>query len=282
MKKFRLKFWQKIYLACLLLFAVCLGVCLYGVMAVSRRQSFDAQCEEFLSRQHQIAVSLARDIAAVSASRPAALPALYRYYGDRYEREGVRLTLWQNGEELFSNQPRLAGRDELALIVPGQRVWQVRELQNVHYFFAATMLQGSGGYAVSACMWMEDFYTEWRGLQRNFALFAAVITLVFAVGMWLVLGRMNRPLQQLSLTAAALSKGELSARADAARRDELGELALAINQMAAQVQRQIAALSDEAAAKQQMVDDLSHEMRTPPYRHRRLCRVYPACQPHPR
>ena len=49
----------------------------------------------------------------------------------------------------------------------------------------------------------------------------------------------------------------------AARRDELGELGRTLNDASARIQRQLAQLSAEADAKQALVDDLSHEMRTP-------------------
>ena len=78
---------------------------------------------------------------------------------------------------------------------------------------------------------------------------------------------MNRPLRALTETARALAAGDYDRRALAPgappRRDEVGELGGVLDEMAGRVQAQLRALEAEAAAKQRLVDDLSHEMRTP-------------------
>ena len=64
-------------------------------------------------------------------------------------------------------------------------------------------------------------------------------------------------------TARAIAAGDLAARAPDKRRDEVGELGRAMNQMAGQVQRKIDELETAASQKQQLIDNLAHEMRTP-------------------
>lgn len=260
----RLAFWLRTYLATLALFLACLLGVVFGVATVSRNMSFSARCEEFLNRQHLLVQSMAEDIAAVAASRPAALPDLYAYYGGRYGSEGVRIAVWQGGSLVDSSQPKLSTRSELSILQPGQRTWQVRVLDGRHVIFATTMLSGElSDYTISACADIEDFYAEWRQMSLVFSGVTAAVSLLFAVGLFLVLHRMYRPIKSLTTTAAALAGGDFSARADAARRDELGDLARTLNDMAGQVAAQLAQLADEAGAKQLLVDNLSHEMRTP-------------------
>ena len=72
-----------------------------------------------------------------------------------------------------------------------------------------------------------------------------------------VLGHgMTRPLREMTAAARAMAQGDYSRRVRATSRDEVGQLAVAFNQMAA----------DLAAADQQrreLIANVSHELRTP-------------------
>jgi signal transduction histidine kinase len=68
---------------------------------------------------------------------------------------------------------------------------------------------------------------------------------------WLV-----RPLRQVSDTARALGEGNLAARTNLARADELGQLARRIDEMAAQIERMV-------ATERELLANVAHELRTP-------------------
>ncbi|MGE8169687.1 histidine kinase sensor domain-containing protein [Pseudomonas putida] len=91
-----------------------------------------------------------------------------------------------------------------------------------------------------------------------------LFTLLLCVGLYRML---IVPLNQLREQANAWRADQLSARLDArtiARHDELGELARAFDQMAERLQGTV-------AMQQQLLRDLSHEMRTPLSRLRVAC-----------
>ncbi len=66
----------------------------------------------------------------------------------------------------------------------------------------------------------------------------------------------TRPLEQLTATAAAFGRGNLSARSGIARDDEVGRLARAFDQMAERIQA-------TRHAEKEMLANVSHELRTP-------------------
>jgi signal transduction histidine kinase len=73
---------------------------------------------------------------------------------------------------------------------------------------------------------------------------------------WLISRRLSSPLLALTEVTASMADGDLGARADVARKDELGTLARSFNQMADQVEEIITTL-------RRFVSDAAHEIHTP-------------------
>jgi len=89
-----------------------------------------------------------------------------------------------------------------------------------------------------------------------FLLLAVAITLALVFVAMPMARSIARPLEQLGALTRALGAGDLAVRAEVGRRDEIGTLGRAFNDMAAQIQR----LRD---AERQLLADVSHELRTP-------------------
>ena len=70
-------------------------------------------------------------------------------------------------------------------------------------------------------------------------------------------------MERVAVAAQSIAAGNFGERLPVAGRDELTELSRSFNQMAEEIQRQMASLQESARQKQQLIDNLSHEMRTP-------------------
>jgi len=86
---------------------------------------------------------------------------------------------------------------------------------------------------------------------------AGLVAVVIAAGAgWAASRSVSRPVLALSAATARMAEGDLAARADTARRDELGQLARSFNQMAGRVEATVTAL-------RRFVADAAHELHTP-------------------
>jgi len=92
------------------------------------------------------------------------------------------------------------------------------------------------------------------GVGPGFAI-AAVLVLV-GVSALLTARWLARPLAKLSAAARELGSGNLAARARLARNDELGDVAVAFNEMAARVEHLV-------RGQRELLANVSHELRTP-------------------
>jgi signal transduction histidine kinase len=100
-------------------------------------------------------------------------------------------------------------------------------------------------------------FVDPRPWVQQTVLFGVGISLVMAIGLALLLSkRISQPIQLVSLAAAKVAKGDLSARAKVSGQDELGRLAQNFNQMAL-------GLEQQATARQNLFADIAHELRTP-------------------
>jgi len=100
-------------------------------------------------------------------------------------------------------------------------------------------------------------------LQRAF-LFAGGGAVLAAVilGLWMS-QRLTSPLRSLQEVAGQMASGDLTARSEYQRRDEIGSLANQFNQMADQLQKNFTQMQAERDSLRRFISDASHELRTP-------------------
>jgi PAS domain S-box-containing protein len=95
------------------------------------------------------------------------------------------------------------------------------------------------------------------GTRRELAALAVVALVLGGLATAMVARRITRPVRQLADGVAAIARGELDQRIDPGRSDELGRLALAFNEMAAQLRQQRVDLETAHTALRQRFTELS-------------------------
>ena len=95
-----------------------------------------------------------------------------------------------------------------------------------------------------------------RSVAWGWAVAGSVAVLLAALSGWLVSRRLTQPLLALTGVTGRMADGDLSARTDVRRADELGILGHSFNQMAEQVENTVNSL-------RQFTADAAHELHTP-------------------
>ncbi len=111
---------------------------------------------------------------------------------------------------------------------------------------------------VRAAMPMSSVEQQVRSVQKLIWWSTFSVSLVALLLTWLVVGRIIRPLAQLTGAAQAMAHGELSQEVDAHGKDELGTLGRSFNAMSAQLATRVA----ELQSKQRELEENSRLLET--------------------
>lgn len=110
---------------------------------------------------------------------------------------------------------------------------------------------------------LTDFYDLWQTLKLVFAVISFCCSLVLAIVLYQLLFEMTVPLQRLGRSVRIMRKSGSWQPVEAEGKDDIAELTHSFNKMGAEIEAYIEQLRKESQTKQQLVDDLAHEMRTP-------------------
>ncbi len=204
----------------------------------------------FLTRQYspwhetptRLASMLDRELGAEAAQPAAVKPHLdelsYLLHVNLALYRPDHTLLVSAGDEVL---PGLSPDDYKSLTVDGSC--------HLHGPFRVAFPVGEAG-AYLVVRWKGHRYVH-RGLAILLAILGALAFAAFPVARALA-----RPLERVTETARNLGAGDLTARTGLKRRDEIGELAQAVDEMAARLERLI-------AHEKELVANVSHELRTP-------------------
>ncbi len=257
-------FWQKTYLLTLLLFLVSLfgGMGLLGWQ--NQQASLQREMEKAQSEQHFIAQNLGKDLSAIQNSIHLRIPSLARSYGQYYLQDGILLEVRRGDEVLFSTLPAAFGGWPHTQKEQQGQVWAVQTASGIPYSLVTSPLPGeNSGYILTCARSLQPLTDALGQMRRSFTLGCMGISLVLAIGLFITLRSLSKPLERLAGIADAFAGGDFGARATRKGTDEIGNLAHSLNAMADTAEQNIAEIQNTAEQKARMAANLSHEIRTP-------------------
>ena len=241
-------------------------VIMLGVLAVVEHRQRSAIIDE-VQRRGEV---LARNLAAVSS--PALLyynfTALEQNVARAAREEDVLYAIVLDAEGRVAAHSHAPGR--VGRMLPGavaERAWSsetalVQETRSddrkpLYDFAVPVHVNGQKWGTVRIGMSKHRMEAEIRATRRELGALTLVTMLLGAVVAAVVARRIARPVRQLAVGVAAISRGELNQRIEPIAADEIGQLALAFNHMAAQLSQQRAALEEAHGALSQRFEELA-------------------------
>ncbi|MBY3621383.1 two-component sensor histidine kinase [Paenibacillus sp. VTT E-133280] len=148
---------------------------------------------------------------------------------------------------------------DLEKIFTGKKVSLLYEDPDGHRYFVSGQPISSEGVITSALYVMSSTEQMEQSLSgvRNLLILSGMGAFLLALGItWIIAQVLSRPLLQMQKATRKIAIGELETRIEIKSRDEIGSLAEAINDLAADLQRY-------RDTRQELFSNISHDLRTP-------------------
>ena len=250
----RKKFFERTYLTTLILFLVFLNGAVLTLTLYSRETRIEAAEQICLAEQYTVSQAFESDYDGRGNGSDYMLQLAY---GDFYREKGIGLCFSDaQGQTLHSTLEK-----GLTIPSPGN-MQECKSEDGVRYLLISQHIC-DGKYILTYAKDISDLDEEFHGLFLLFLGVSIAASTLLALILYVLLRRLNTPLEKLRGATESLANGDFAARADESGDDEFSALAKDFNHMADQLTVHMRELQRTADEKQRMLDDLAHEMRTP-------------------
>lgn len=249
---------KQIALAMILLVLLIMPVSLWLIV----QQSFDLSMTQIKSSALQEEAAIARAVTAeIRGSNDSVYRAANMIAQELQAKYGSpQMQLW-----LLNQETPMAG----AVLPEGYASTGLSSVENRSSYLAsdnATLYIAhplTGDITLVAALDVSSVY-DLRNKQQTYACIICGLGLLLAgiIAFW-ISGSLTKPLYALTRSAKALQQGDASIPLPARRDDEIGLLTEAFAHMSDAVQAREKDLADQAQQRQELIDALAHEMRTP-------------------
>ncbi len=252
-----MRLWQKIYMMALLVFLPVLNVGLFMGARMIFNYNMDVLKKQASDEVHLLSTTIVKDLEILLPEGPLsfnddAIYSVSKAYVDYVSQkdENAVLELHYVGDKTNLHM----GMQHMMIVDAGHYPeLRVFELLEAPY----------ESYQIYYYKPLYDFYSLWQSLKIVFIIISLCCSLVLAAVLYLLLYEMTSPLQRLGESIKRMQNGEGFEPVEVQGKDDIAILTKSFNEMAAEIEAQMERLQKESQIKQQLVDDLAHEMRTP-------------------
>lgn len=260
-----MKFWQKTFIATLVVFIVFINLCLFLIAKYYYSLDMKRDADRALGEYRFISNSVYQTLDSLyfrdqTMPVPDYMRSFMRSYADYYAKQQVYLELWDEERLIFSNLPS----DADDAIDSDAEPANIQIENGTPYLFITGKIGGHyDNYTLVYARDKSELYAAQSQLTHYLILVSMSMEIALALTLLLLLKKLTSPIRALRKAAWEIAGGVYDRRIHIKGRDEFHELAVSFNQMASGIQEKISELDRTARDKQHLVDNMAHELRTP-------------------
>lgn len=266
-----MRFRTKVLAANIILLSLSLGLLGYLLLHQSFTLAFKNQQNNALLQNNLIQSNVEYELLSIINEEQAfqkmqsALPDIGTRVHSGLMSQDADFFIYLNDQVLYQSCKELPPKhllfDKLEL---GQKQMVVSKQGKQKFMYITSMntIRGNNLFVVTK----TDISSIYQLLQKQCAFFQFALALVLflcSLVMAVICRMLTRPLEQLEHVSQSLGKGDYSVRSKEQGNDEITELSIQFNQMAASIEDHVAVLNLMIKRKEQFVADFTHEMKTP-------------------
>ena len=262
-----MKLWTKIFIGTLVLFTIAFNAGVLYLTNYSYNVNRQRETENSIREQEMVRSLITSRLQYAERFFPDAennnerISAILFPLADFYEQQGVEISLYSHGYAFTGIQNDIS---EL-LVFENIQNKNVKEdtIDGKRYVFVASRLleypQFTLIYAKDISH-IDDFRVN---IGRVFAIINVCVLVFLGLSIYFLLKHITKPISKLTAITTDIADGAYDKRVDVKSSDEVGMLAGSFNRMADSIEENVAKLRKSVEDKQQFIDDLTHEIKTP-------------------
>ena len=178
----------------------------------------------------------------------------------------------QNGEYLYLNEDQLVQKNDIALIPEAETVRDSAlagessclefPTKEGHIIAGAAPIHNGQGETVGILLILHQAAMQSKINRFLFGLTLVVLLLLLLVSVFMSF-RFTAPIRKITQIANELAHGNLSIQTNIHQKDEIGQLAYSMDQLAIELRKSKEIQRNEAKMHDNFLADISHELKTP-------------------
>jgi len=179
-----------------------------------------------------------------------------------YMNQDVLLDLYLEDDKVYAIIPDL-DLEILSLENPQSKNVMEVTLNNERHVIVASKLPDYQHLTLVYARNISQIDVYLQAISRIFVIVNIAVLAFLGISIYLFLKHTTKPITRLTAATADIANGAYNKRINVNSNDEIGILADSFNRMADSIEKHMAELKKSAEEKQQFIDDLTHEIKTP-------------------
>ena len=252
-----MKLWKRVYLLTLVIVTLCVNIGFLGIVYFTYNQMLRGEKERCQAEYIIMRQSLSKDVASMEQS-----VALNKEYFERYL---IAYSSYYNDDiELYGYVDNVfVGEKELSYEISEENgIFVVEEEQTVIYI-VQSLDESHSNYRVVMRKTLGDFDKVWDKLFGLYMIGGIVLSLGASIVLGAAVRIVMKPMDRLETATKQMERGNWSVRVNIEGKGELARLGGQFNSMADSIEENIMKLRQQSEQKQELINNLAHEMNTP-------------------
>ena len=252
-----MKLWKKVYLITLIVITICVNIGFGGIVYFTYEQMLENEKNRCVSEFEILRQGMSSDVAQMEQSIQLNHTYFERYIKayDSYYDESIQVIGVVND--------MVVGAIESNYVLPQENGLVVSEEGATVIYVSQILDQKHSEYRIILRRDLIEFDSMWEVLYPLYIGGGIVLSLGMSLVLAFVVRMMLKPLDKLETAAKQMQEANWSTRVEVTSNDELAQLGNQFNAMADAVEENIYQLELQSIQKQELINNLAHEMNTP-------------------
>ncbi|HCM89102.1 MULTISPECIES: HAMP domain-containing sensor histidine kinase [Vagococcus] len=185
-------------------------------------------------------------------------------YSKQYSASGYMFDVYKKDQTLTRSIPKDFSSEKRVYEMSGNINLSLNKNKNKKYYIRSiNKILDTEGYFIETVYDISPLINDWKILIRNMITIGVLGAILFSVTLYRSLTWVFSPIKEVTTISKQIAEGKYDKRISIKSGQEAVKMANYFNTMADTIQKNIDELKKQSVSRQNFIDNISHELRTP-------------------